>query len=258
MNMSMRIFLVSLVIAFVFCLPAIGRALDIQALHGGLLDIPVTGLEYMLTFFHEIGHSLTMWLLGYPALPQFDFEHGGGLSRAWERSWIVLGTLWMGAMAYAAYLYQHLYYRGLLMLAVGVALHVLCVFTRLGDILISFMGQGTEVLIGSFCMLRAFWNTTEKSRGAIERWLNMVFGIYAILSNTILAAGLMFSDISRRAYAMQKGGHLLGDLDRIAQSTYLPVQAVAAFLMLFTLGMFITVVYLGWRYAPGPEHQKSI
>src|SRR5690606_23583260 len=133
------------------------------------------------------------------------------LSRHWGRSWMILGVVWSGALAGAIYLYQQMYYRGLVYLAAGIALHVLCAFTRGHDILISFMGQGTEVLIGGFCMLRAFWNTTEKSHGAVERWLNMVFGIYAMLSNSILAGGLMFSDISRMAYAMQKGGHLRGD-----------------------------------------------
>lgn len=254
----MRIFLVSLAIAFVFCLPAIGQELDIQSFRSAILTIPATGLEYMLTFFHEIGHTLTMWLFGYPAVPHFDFEHGGGMARHWGRSWMVLAAIWMGAIAFAVYLYQHLYYRGILILGIGVVVHVLCVFTRLGDILISFMGQGGEILIGGFCMLRAFWNTTEKSRGAVERWLNMVFGIYAMLSNAIMAAGLMFSDISRMAYAMQKGGHLLGDLDKIAQAIHLPVQAVAAFLMLFTLGIGGMVVYLGWRHTPEPEHQRSI
>lgn len=254
----MRIFLISLAIAFVFCLPAIGQALDMQALRLGILRIPVTGLEYMLTFFHEIGHTLAMWLFGYPAVPHFDFEHGGGMARHWGRSWIVLCAIWFAAAGFAVYLYQHLYYRGIVILGICVAVHVLCVFTRLGDILISFMGQGGEILVGGFCMLRAFWNTTEKSRGAVERWLNMVFGIYAMLSNIIMAAGLMFSDISRMAYAMQKGGHLLGDLDKIAQAIHLPVQAVATVLMLFTLGMLGMVVYLGFRYAPEPAHQRNI
>lgn len=251
----MRLFFISLLLAFAFCLPQLGQQMDFNVPARGLLHIPATGLEYMLVFFHEIGHTAAAWLFGSPAIPQFDFTYGGGLSRYYDRSFILIGMIWLLLVTVAIKLYRDMHYRLLLFLGIGIALHVLFVFTRLHTVFTSFMGHGTEVLIGGFCMLRAFWNTTEKSRGAAERWLNMIFGLYALLHNMILTAGLMLSEISRDAYAMQKGGHLLGDLDNIGLSLHVSVQAVAGFLFLMSLGVLIAAVYLGLR--DGPHHEEN-
>jgi len=246
----MRLFLISLLAALVFCLPFLSEQLDFTVPAAGLLRVPATGLEYMLVFFHEIGHTASAWLFGSPAFPQFDFTHGGGLSRYYDRSFILLGLIWLLCAVLAAKLCRDMHYRLLVFLGIGIALHVLFVFTRLHDVFTAFMGHGAEVLVGGFCLLRAFWNTTEKSRGAAERWLNMIFGLYALLHNMILTAGLMLSETSRDAYALQKGGHLQGDLDSIAGVLHVPVQTVAGFLFLLSLGILLTAVYLGLRHAP--------
>ena len=67
--------------------------------------------------------------------------------------------------------------------------------------------------MAAFCLLRAFLNTTDKARGAAERWLNMLFGCFVLVYDTIFTAALMFDDASRDVYAAQKGGHLEGDLE---------------------------------------------
>ena len=52
------------------------------------------GMAFVLTFFpflsfilspiaimvHEIGHTVVLWLFGYPAIPAFDFANGGGVT----------------------------------------------------------------------------------------------------------------------------------------------------------------------------------
>lgn len=246
----MRLFIISFILAFIFCLPLLGTQMDFAVPLRGLLYIPYTGLDYMLIFFHEIGHTLMAWLFGYPAIPRFDFEHGGGYSHYYDRSFIILGLFWLCVAALAVKLYKDMHYRLLIWLCTGMGLHILFALTPLHNIVISFMGHGTEVLIGGFCMLRAFWNTTEKSRGAAERWLNMIFGIFAQLHNMILTAGLMASDVTRAAYAAQKGGHLQGDLDRIGTSLHISVQTVAGVLFLLSLAVFVGTVYMGVKYLP--------
>lgn len=257
----MRLFIISFVLAFLCGLPLLGQQMDFAVPLQGFLHIPYTGLSYMLVFFHEIGHTVSAWLFGYPAIPQFDFEHGGGYARYFDRSFIILGIIWLCAAMLAVKLYLTMHYRLLIWLAIGIVLHLLLTFTGMHHVLTAFMGHAAEVLIGGFCMLRAFWNTTKKSwnttdktRGIAERWLNMVFGIFAQLHNMILTAGLMLSDISRTAYAAQKGGHLQGDLDRIGISLHLSVQTVAGVLFLLSLGVFIGTVYLGLKY---PPHQNQ-
>ena len=250
----MRRFIIGFTLAFLFCLPLLGQQMDFAVPLHGALHIPYTGLDYMLIFFHEIGHTLAAWLFGQPAFPRFDFEHGGGYAHYYDRSYIILGILWLCAAGLGVKLYQTMQYRLLVWLGFGIILHLLFTFTRLHTVLIGFMGHGAEVLIGGFCMLRAFWNTTEKSRGAAERWLNMIFGIFAQMHNMIMTAGLMLSDMSRSAYAAQKGGHLQGDLDRIGTSLHLSIQTVAGFLFLLSLAVFVGTVYLGLKYPPHQNH----
>jgi|GEM_PF-1291173 len=254
----MRRFFISLVLAFIFLLPVLGQQLDIRIPLEGLISLPSNGLGYMLVFFHELGHTVTRWFFGQPAIPSFDFEFGGGLTHAYDRSWLILGTIWLGMAAGAVWLWREMHYRALIWLAVVAGVHVLCVFTNGYDMVSVFMGHGAEVLVAGFCLLRAFWNTTEKSRGKAERWLNMIFGLFVLGHNLMMTAGLMLSDISRSAYSMQKGGHLLGDLEKLAVATHTSVRAAAAFLCLFTLGIAVTVIYQGFKYAPDEnELQKT-
>jgi hypothetical protein len=253
----MRRFLISLLLAFIFLLPVLGEEMDWRIPLQGLISIPATGLGYMLVFFHELGHTATRWLFGQPAIPSFDFAFGGGLTQSYGRSWLLLGIIWLGMAAGAVWLWREMYYRALIALIVVAALHVLCVFTNGYDMVSVFMGHGGEILVAGICLLRAFWNTTEKSRGKAERWLNMIFGLFVLGHNLIMTAGLMLSDISRSAYSMQKGGHLLGDLEKLAVATQTSVRASATFLCLFTLVVAIIVIYMGFKHAPDEDRVQK-
>lgn len=246
----MKMFLISLAIAFALTLPKIGMLAGFDVPGGAWLGIPAAGLGYMLVFFHEIGHTVAFWFFGYPSIPAFDFEHGGGVTYPSARSWLILGGLWACAVMYGARLWKEEEYRLLGWLASGVLLHGILLLTGGDEIIVSFAGHAGEVLVAAFCMLRAFMGTTERSHGSTERWLNMVFGCFVLVYDTVFTAALMFSEASRGDYAMQKGGHLMGDLDRVAMSLHIPMPAVAFFLMVFTIGIFAAVIYLGLRHAP--------
>jgi len=246
----MKMFLISLAIAFALTLPKIGMLADFDVPGGAWLSLPASSLGYLLVFFHEIGHTAAFWFFGYPSIPTFDFEHGGGMTYAHARSWLILGGLWACAVMYGAHLWREEQYRLLAWLAGSVVLHGILMLTG-GDLVITaFGGHAGEVLVAAFCMLRAFLGTTERSRGAAERWLNMVFGCFVLVYDTIFTAALMFSNAYRDDYAAQKGGHLAGDLDQVALSLHIPMGAVAFFLMVFTLAVFAAVIYIGLRHGP--------
>lgn len=38
----------------------------------------------LVTLFHELGHTIVGWLLGFPSLPAFDFVYGGGFTHMGE------------------------------------------------------------------------------------------------------------------------------------------------------------------------------
>lgn len=246
----MKMFLISLAIAFALTLPKIGMLFDFEVPGAAFLGLPATGLSYLLVFFHETGHTVSFWLFGCPSIPTFDFGHGGGYTYARGQSWFVLGGIWICALFIAGWLWRGHEYRLLIWLTVGVILHGILLLTGGDHVVTSFAGHAGEVLVAAFCMLRAFMGTTEKSRGNTERWLNMVFGCFVLIYDTVFTAAMMLSRAYRDDYAEQKGGHLAGDLDQIALSLHMPVGAVAFFLMIFTLVIFAAVIYLGLRHGP--------
>ena len=250
----MKMFLICLALAAVMCLPVIGQAADVHIPAASILGIPAAGLGYMLVFFHELGHTAAFWLFGYPAVPTFDFTHGGGYTHAQTQSWFILGCLWTAVVLLGARLWQDMQYRALMWLGGGVVIHGALMLCGGDMIVIGFAGHAGEVLVAAFCLLRAFLNTTDKARGAAERWLNMLFGCFVLVYDTIFTAALMFDDASRDVYAAQKGGHLEGDLDRVALALHVPMPAVAGFLLLLTWAVFAFAIIYGRRHAPHAEH----
>src|SRR5690242_18266835 len=100
----MRLYFISVILAAIFLLPSLAELMNFS-LNGfeGLLNIPHTGLGYMLVFFHELGHCITFWLFGYPSVPMFDFEYGGGMTYpVMGRLWPLQGVVFAG-MAYGIY-----------------------------------------------------------------------------------------------------------------------------------------------------------
>jgi hypothetical protein len=246
----MKMFLISLVIASVLCLPQmLGYMASEERLSRWLL-IPADGLTYMMLLFHEIGHSIGWWLFGYPSVPTFNFTYGGGTTYSFSQSWLVLGIVWIAAAGLGIWLWQHRAYRELGFLGGVVLLHGILLLSGGDKILPIATGHIAEVGVGAFCLLRAFLGTTNRARGAVERWLNMVFGCFTMVHNIALTGLLMFHDIGRMVYAAQKGGHLQGDIDRVALGLGVPMPVIAFSLMLLTIVVFAFTVFYGLRHAP--------
>ncbi len=211
----------------------------------GLLSVPAIGLDYMGTFFHEIGHTLIYWMFGYPAMPSFDFQHGGGMTYGLERPeyGAVAVYILIAVAAFGLFVKRHFLLLGIL--GGFTVVHLAIAFNQGHEALMLFMGHGTEILIGSFCILRGIIGHNEY--GSAERWLNMVFGMFIVLKNAVMCYGLMFDDITRIVYEEQKGGHGLGDFSRIADIAGTKVEAVAAFAMLYTAVLVGIAVFIGIR-----------
>jgi hypothetical protein len=118
---------------------------------------------------------------------------------------------------------------------------------------VNYMGNGGAVLMGCFCIWRAALNkvVSETSREA-ERYIHMMFGLYAVLNDGIMLSwNLMTSDIVRDAYNEGKGeSHIANDFTVLADRLDTNIQHVAAFHMLFTLvalAVTCALIYFGWR-----------
>jgi hypothetical protein len=175
------------------------------------------GMVYMAVFFHEIGHTLTMWFFGYPALPMFDLQHGGGMSAMMgEQNMLVLAGVW-AAILYG--IWQFRWHKGIVAgLVLLLAINLACAFNDWHEILINFMGHGFEALIAGFLLFRALFNLAP--RGGFERFLNAYFGFGLIFKAFIDFSGLLHNQTHRLSYYTQKGAHGFGDFDKITNYFY--------------------------------------
>ena len=81
---------------------AIGWVLAMLLLSSGRLTFI---FHPFITLVHELGHAACGWLLGYPAIPAFDFVHGGGVTSHFGRLWVLIGGIY-GGFGYVSYRYR--------------------------------------------------------------------------------------------------------------------------------------------------------
>lgn len=242
----MRVYLIGFAITLVMLVPTLARlnGWDLPPAAGWLF-IPVTGLNYIITFFHELGHFFALWFFGYPAFPAFDFVNGGGVTVGTrDPSMIVLGLVYIG-FAYTCWLQWKGGEIRMLMIVGSVALlHIIASLTKWHEIIPTYMGHGGEMLVAGFCILRAGEDWPNDARGRSEKYLNMVFGLYTLLHNLLMNIGLMTSAARRQEYAMAKGGHMVMDFDTIAEILRTRVEYVAGASTVFLLVCVALIVWL--------------
>lgn len=243
---GMRMVLVSMALALLALVPSFSYRMDRDLPGTGFLKIPATGLDYMAVFFHEIGHTAARWAFGYPAFPAFDFGNGGGMTYGLARGMGLQYAVWAGMALGLAWLFKN-GGRGLFYIACLVAGFLfLLSFSPKHEALCVYMGHGAEIMIACFCILRALIGATARSHGAAERYLNMVFGLYVLGRNLFLSADIMFSDVGRMVYDMQKGGHVQGDFRTLAQMLGMGIEGAAGLSLAFMGVMVAVTLFLAW------------
>lgn len=173
------------------------------------------GLDYMVTFFHEIGHAIFAWFYGYLALPSFDFQHGGGMSYTFARQSLAIMLVVNAGVLYGAYYFRD--EKMLMILFIALALtNVGIGLTRYHQSVIDFMGAGFVPLVAGFFLMRAIYDLAP--RGIVERAMNAIIGFGMIFASLIEGYGLLNSRSFRTLYFEQKGQHGFGDFDKIADN----------------------------------------
>ncbi len=171
------------------------------------------GLVYMSIFFHEIGHTLFSWFYGYPTLPSFDFQYGGGMAWSFGGQQLIIQLGVLAGLGYGAY-YLKDWRFGRNSLSVLFLLILATSFTPFHKNMIDFMGPSFVPLIACFFLIRALMDWAP--RGGLERLLNAVFGFGMIFMALIDSFGLLHNQAYRLVYYQQKGQHGFGDLDKVA------------------------------------------
>ena len=236
--------------------PVEDRSVAIKALGIGLVlallvsAIPLLRFvfSYLIILIHELGHALCYWVFGYPAVPAFDFVHGGGITVHQERSiallllaWVLLGGL--------IWLYRS---NSLALKVFGTiaVLHLLLVVTGLDAWFGLAGGHAFELLFAAIFLYRAATGNAVKV--PLERPLYAACGFFLLIQVLGLAGPLVTNASARGDYRSAKGGALAMDLDRLAHELLgVSLPSVALLLLLATL----SVPLLTWLWI---RHEEAL
>lgn len=153
-------------------------------------------LRYFSILVHEFGHTFFYWLFGYPAIPSFDFSHGGGVTLGMARSnWLFIGLhLLLIPIAIAAFK-RKLY--AIIFIPV-VILWLILAYTGGHQALIVYMGHGMELLIAGIFLYRA--TTGVALEREYERPIYSTLAFYLIFDNIIFSINLISNQAFRYLY----------------------------------------------------------
>lgn len=167
----------------------------------------------IITLVHEIGHSLFAWIFGYPSIPTFDFNYGGGFSSQFERHPVVVGLIYL---LFASALYKtRKKLRAFISVVVFVVLYSIIAFSRAEQVIVLFMGHGMELFFATLCFFRVFAGRALITEG--ERPIYAFIGFFILFHDISFSWGLLHDAELREIYEEGKGGGVvLNDFYRIA------------------------------------------
>jgi hypothetical protein len=269
----MRLFLISLAIAIFALLPeaAAVRDWDLPDIIRTIARVPAAGLSYMTVFFHELGHTVTNISYGQLAVPMFNFTDGGGFAQPiGSRSMILQGLVYIAWVLVILLAFRDGSLRLALALVCGLAVHACFAFGELKltgtpryELPVNYFGNGGAVVMGCFCIWRSALNKTMVEKNAdVERYMHMIFGLFAVLNEGLgLGFELMTDPIARDAYNEGIGSsHIANDFTVIADRLNITVGRVGAFHFMMTLvALAVTgvLIWIGWQEQKADDAEKA-
>jgi hypothetical protein len=160
-------------------------------------------LSPLVTLSHELGHTVVLWLFGFPAIPAFDFANGGGvtmsdLERAPQIVWAWgIGVLILG--------WKQRERKGVLaLLAVAAVIYIWMYNSTRETLAITLGGHGGEVALGSLFLYRAL--TGWGCKLELERPLYAFVGFMVLFAGVKLGISLLGPTLERIWYLEGKAG----------------------------------------------------
>ena len=214
--------------------------------------IPFTRFVFsaMVTLFHETGHAVIGWLLGYPSLPAFDFVYGGGITTHGAFRLPIAFGVAIG-FGYLVWLFRE--NRTTAALIVGLFLiwlfFVSAEWRR--DIAFSAAGHLSEYVLAGIFFYQALAGIGWRSPD-VERPLGAFVAFFVQINCMAFAWRLMHDPSYLAWYREGKGGMLMNDLESIALDLHIHTSfnpgiiGVTRFLFLF--GFLPITVALLWFF----------
>ena len=191
-------------------------------------------MSYLKILIHELGHSLIAWSFGYPGVPTFNLQHGGGVARHGPQAPWLLVVLGIVFCLFIINNYKNV--RVMILSGAGFLVYLLCIFTPLHKMLELYMGHGLEIVIAGVFLFRAASNWAVYH--AAERCLYGFAGFYLIFENIIFSFQLLFDKGYRAVYFEGIAPGLLNDFFRI----WVEHLKTASFDLLVVFHFLITIL----------------
>ena len=186
---------------------------------------------------HELGHTVTSWFVGRPAVPVFSTV-GFYTASAGDGLWFRL--LVLGGWGYLLFQWGKLY-GGMNVKRIVFALVLLFLFlsSQARDVAVSWMGAGGE-MIAAFML--CYWALSPYCETVVwKRYVYLMIGVVLYVNLFKFFGELCFSPAARELYQQGTGfDKMTNDLHAVQQSLGISIQAQALFLgMLVLLSIFV-------------------
>lgn len=242
----------------------IGRS-EVKILAFGLIAailtyaLPFTRFVFsaIVTLFHEFGHAVAGWLLGYASIPAFDLVYGGGLTHHGPFRLSIAVAVGCG-FGYLAWLFRE--NRKSVAIIAVLFLFWLFLVTREWRRELAFASAGhlAEFVLAGILFYKALagvgWRAPD-----LERPLGAFVAFFVQIHSTLFAWRLIRDPQFLAWYREGKGGALMNDLEVIALDLQIwlgfapQIEGVARMLLLFSA--LPTVVALVWYFERARWHR---
>jgi hypothetical protein len=225
----------------------------------------------LITIIHELGHTIVGWAFGYPSIPAFDFQYGGGVTIHEEDRKIAIVIVVFLALGFLVYRCRKSRTTVVVLLFLA-ALYSWTAFTDVHQILGLFMGHGTELIIAGIFLYRAISGSAILE--ALERPLYAFVAFFILFEDIRFSYQLSTSQVHRIMYEDAKGGGHWMDFSRISEEflgvelstvavafliccILTPIAVVGVFKCRHRLGASWTALVHASDQADGPEATGS-
>ena len=214
-------------------------------------------LSAIVTLFHEFGHAVAGWLLGYASIPAFDFVYGGGLTHHGPFRLSIAVAVGLG-FAYLGWLFRE-NKKTLVLIGVIFAFWLLLVTKEWRrEIAFGSAGHLAEFVLAGILFYKALagvgWRAPD-----LERPLGAFVAFFVQIHSTLFAWRLIKDASFLDWYRQGKGGALMNDLESVALNLqiwlgYAPqIEGVAKMLLMFSV--LPTVIALVWFFERARWHR---
>jgi hypothetical protein len=214
-------------------------------------------LSTLVTLFHELGHAVAGWLMGYPSIPAFDLVYGGGVTHHGEFHLSIVVTIALG-FGYLAWLFRE---NRKSVGIIGAVFAVWLVFVYKDwhrELAFAAAGHLSEFILAGILFYKALagvgWRSPE-----FERPAGAFVAFFVQIHSMLFAWRLMHDAAFLAWYREGKGGALMNDLEVVALDLQIwlrmtaQIEDVARWLFVFS---FVPIaVGLLWYFQRARWHR---